>query len=122
MITRVKSVFLYVADQERSYDFYVNKLGFKVHTDAEMRPGARWLEVIPPHGQTTITLAAAKDFDRSPGEGSSGFTFSTDDAQQLYQELKANNVEVTEPVTEPWATFLHFIDPDGHRFLVTEGD
>ena len=28
MITRVKSVFLYVADQERTYDFYMNQLGF----------------------------------------------------------------------------------------------
>jgi len=34
---------VYVLNQESAYDFYVNKLGFKVHTDAPMGPGNRWL-------------------------------------------------------------------------------
>jgi hypothetical protein len=37
---------VYVLDQNSAYDFYVNKLGFKVHTDAAMGPGARWLTVV----------------------------------------------------------------------------
>ena len=43
MITKLTHVCVYVLDQDRAYDFYVNKLGFKVHTDAPMGPGARWL-------------------------------------------------------------------------------
>lgn len=39
---------LFVLDQDKAYDFYVNKLGFKVNTDAVMGNGFRWLTVNPP--------------------------------------------------------------------------
>ncbi|MDF6753449.1 VOC family protein, partial [Escherichia coli] len=48
MITRFSHATLFVTDQEKAYDFYVNKLGFKVHTDAKMENGYRWLTVTPP--------------------------------------------------------------------------
>jgi catechol 2,3-dioxygenase-like lactoylglutathione lyase family enzyme len=48
MITKVTHMCVYVLNQDSAYDFYVNKLGFKVHTDAPMGPGARWLTVTPP--------------------------------------------------------------------------
>ena len=48
MITKLNHVSIFVLDQTSAYDFYVNKLGFKVHTDAEMGPGKRWLTVTPP--------------------------------------------------------------------------
>jgi catechol 2,3-dioxygenase-like lactoylglutathione lyase family enzyme len=41
MITKVTHWGIYVLDQDSAYDFYVNKLGFKVHTDAPMGEGAR---------------------------------------------------------------------------------
>ncbi|WP_431216604.1 hypothetical protein ACQ86N_19620 [Puia sp. P3] len=34
--------------EDKAYDFYVNKLGFKVNTDAKMDNGFRWLTVSPP--------------------------------------------------------------------------
>ena len=37
MITKVNHVSIFVLDQDSAYDFYVNKLGFKVNTDAQMR-------------------------------------------------------------------------------------
>lgn len=36
MITRLSHVTFFVLDQDKAYDFYVNKLGFKVNTDASM--------------------------------------------------------------------------------------
>ena len=36
MITRMSHTTLFVLDQEKAYDFYVNKLGFKVNTDVVM--------------------------------------------------------------------------------------
>src|ERR1700749_3448231 len=48
MITRMNHVSVYVLNQDSAYEFYVNKLGFKVHTDAPMGEGARWLTVTPP--------------------------------------------------------------------------
>src|SRR5690349_19260083 len=48
MITKLSHTSLFVNDQEKAYDFYVNILGFKVHTDATMDNGFRWLTVSPP--------------------------------------------------------------------------
>ena len=39
---------IFVSDQDRAYEFYVNKLGFKVNTDAKMDNGFRWLTLNPP--------------------------------------------------------------------------
>src|SRR4051794_34858590 len=48
MITKLNHVSIFVLDQQSAHDFYINKLGFKVHTDAEMGPGMRWLTVTAP--------------------------------------------------------------------------
>ena len=57
MITRITHTCIYVLNQESAYDFYVNKLGFKVHTDAPMGEGARWLTVTAPEQpEIEITL------------------------------------------------------------------
>jgi catechol 2,3-dioxygenase-like lactoylglutathione lyase family enzyme len=51
MITRFTHLSIWVLDQDSAYDFYVNKLGFKVVTDVPMVPankGNRWLTVAPP--------------------------------------------------------------------------
>ena len=48
MITKLTHTCVYVLNQDSAYEFYVNKLGFKVHTDAPMSPGNRWLTVTPP--------------------------------------------------------------------------
>jgi catechol 2,3-dioxygenase-like lactoylglutathione lyase family enzyme len=45
---------LFILDQDKAYDFYVNILGFKVHTDATMPNGFRWL---------TVTAPGAPDFE-----------------------------------------------------------
>jgi catechol 2,3-dioxygenase-like lactoylglutathione lyase family enzyme len=47
MITKLNHVSIFVLDQQSAYNFYVNKLGFKVHTDAPIGPGSRWLTVCP---------------------------------------------------------------------------
>ena len=48
MITKLNHVSIFVLDQDSAFDFYVNKLGFTVNTDASMGPGKRWLTVNPP--------------------------------------------------------------------------
>ena len=47
MITKLTHTAVYVINQEEAYDFYVNKLGFKVIMDVPMGAGARWLTVSP---------------------------------------------------------------------------
>ena len=60
MITKLNHVQIFVLDQDSAYDFYVNKLGFTVHTDASMGPGKRWLTVMP--------ARAARSRDHADGD------------------------------------------------------
>src|ERR1041384_1216513 len=102
MITKMNHVSVFVLNQEVAYDFYVNKLGFKVHTDAPMGKGLRWLTVSPP-AQTDleITLMPVKagmslDDEKAAKlrelieAGTFGFgVFNTEDCRKTYEELKA---------------------------------
>ncbi len=62
MITKLNHVSIFVLNQDSAFDFYVTKLGFKVHTDAPMGPGMRWLTVCPPEQpDLEISLMAIED-------------------------------------------------------------
>jgi lactoylglutathione lyase len=117
MATWISNAILSVADQDRSIDFYVKKLGWELRTDAEMWPGARWVEVGPAGSQAGVTLARAADFNKEPG-GEAGFTMATDDVQGLYAELVSRGVPVTEPKAEGWGTHITVTDPDGIELLI----
>src|SRR4051794_16594098 len=105
MITKMTHVCVYVLNQESAYDFYVNKLGFKVHTDAPMGEGARWLTVTPPEQpelEITLflvaeggvfdkkTVATMQDLIRKGTFGAAVFTCN--DLFATYEELKGKGV------------------------------
>ena len=48
MIKKMSVTNIHVIDQDSAYDFYVNKLGFKLVDDIPMGPDTRWLTVSPP--------------------------------------------------------------------------
>ena len=66
MITKLSHTSFFVSDQNKAYEFYVNKLGFKVNTDATMENGFRWLTVTPPD-QPDLEIVLF------PAAGSNGF-------------------------------------------------
>ncbi|MFL6469199.1 MAG: VOC family protein [Pyrinomonadaceae bacterium] len=130
MITKMNHVSIFVLDQESAYDFYVNNLGFKVNTDAEMGPGRRWLTVNPPdQPDLEITLMLIDDgmmFTTESAEkmrelvknGTFGFgVFQCDDLRATYEELKAKGVEFTKPPTEEFYGYeALFKDDSGNWF------
>lgn len=123
-------VSIFVLDQESAFDFYVNKLGFKVNTDAEMGPGKRWLTVNPPdQPDLEITLMLIDDgmmFDKDSSAkmrelvkaGTFGFgVFQCDDLKATYEELKAKGVEFSKPPTEEFYGYeALFKDDSGNWF------
>jgi lactoylglutathione lyase len=121
VITHVSVAVMYVEDQDESLHFYVDRLGFTKKIDEEMWPGARWLEVIPPKGQTSIVLSSAAAFDKRPGEGAY-LTFACDDIMATVKELREVGVTVTDPVEEPWGTYIKATDPDGHQVQISQKD
>jgi catechol 2,3-dioxygenase-like lactoylglutathione lyase family enzyme len=121
MINRTKLISVWVSDQDKAYDFYVNKLGFKVETDQTMPNGFRWLEVVPPGGETHLAIAkpSGGPTDGKIG-GFSGVGFDADDLQATYDDLVAKGVNFTAPLAkQPWGGMMaQFADPDGNIFML----
>ncbi|MEP7165416.1 MAG: VOC family protein [Ferruginibacter sp.] len=135
MITRMNHVSIFVLDQDSAYEFYVNKLGFKVHTDAAMGPGMRWLTVCPPEQpELEITLMpivdngmmfskeSAKTMRELVTKGTFGFgVFQCNDLLATYEELKAKGVVFTkEPKKEFYGFEALFKDDSGNWFSLGE--
>ncbi|MEX0939953.1 MAG: VOC family protein, partial [Candidatus Babeliales bacterium] len=55
MIQQLTHITILVKDQERALNFYTEKLGFEIHTDAKFGD-SRWLTVCPP-GQKDMEFA-----------------------------------------------------------------
>jgi len=129
-------VCVYVLNQESAYDFYVNKLGFKVHTDAPMGKGARWLTVCPPEqpeleitlfmvaeggmfsNETTQTM---KELIKKGTFGAAVFTCK--DILATYEELKAKDVVFKKPPTKEFYGFeALFVDDSGNWFSLSQAD
>ena len=133
MITRASHLTLYVTDQEKAYDVYVNKLGCKVHTDMTMDSGYRWLTVTLP-GQPDLEIvlsevgppafneeqtAAMQELLDANALGSC--VFATDDCQKTYEELSAKGIEFLKPPTkEFYGTEALFRDGCGNWFSLTQ--
>ena len=134
MITRVNHFSIFVLDQDSAYDFYVNKLGFKVHTDASMGPGKRWLTVTPPEQPdleiTLMTIDEGMMFKKDSAEkmrelveaGTFGFAvFQCNDLLATFEELKARGVQFKkEPKREFYGYEALFVDDSGNWFSLGE--
>ncbi len=120
MITELHTVALYVTDQDRAKDFYVDTLGFELHAD---QPGmgsiGRWIEVAPAGAQTSFMLADAAGWHQEDRVGrSADVTLRCDDVDALHRDLVAQAVPVTEPQTQRFGTFIDVTDPDGHQLRI----
>src|ERR1700753_2483836 len=56
MTTRVRSVSIPVADQDRAMAFYTEVLGCELRLDIEVWPGARLVEGVPPGSDVGLVL------------------------------------------------------------------
>jgi catechol 2,3-dioxygenase-like lactoylglutathione lyase family enzyme len=130
MITKLTHMCIYVLNQNSAYDFYVNKLGFIVHTDAPMGEGARWLTVTPPEQPeleiTLFLVAEGAMFDKETvktmtaliKKGTFGAAvFTCKNLLATYEELKAKGVTFKKtPTKEFYGYEALFIDDSGNWF------
>lgn len=134
MISKMSHVSIYVLDQDSAYDFYINKLGFKLHTDAPMGEDMRWLTVTPPDQPdleialmtitegmmfTKETAAQMRDLVK---KGTFGFgVFNCNDIYATYEELKAKGVEFSKaPKQEFYGIEALFKDDSGNWFSLVQ--
>ena len=133
MITKLSHATLYVRNQAQAYDTYVNKLGFKVHTDMQMDHGFRWLTVSPPEQADIEIVLAEPNEPMFPADlvphvralldkdAMGGGVWETDDVHKTYEQLRAKGIEFMKPPTkEFYGIEALFRDGCGNWFSLTE--
>jgi catechol 2,3-dioxygenase-like lactoylglutathione lyase family enzyme len=129
----VDMVGLYVRDQDEAFTFYVEKLGFRVHTD--VRNGDyRWLTVQHPEqpsfqlglfipGPPVHDAATAQALKAIVAKGAMPpLVLVVDDCRAAYERLRDRGVEFTqEPVERYGAVDAGFRDPSGNGWKLVQG-
>ncbi|MDQ2751783.1 MAG: VOC family protein [Bacteroidota bacterium] len=134
MIRKLTFSTVYVLNQESAFDFYVNKLGFKVHTDAPLGNNNRWLTVTPPdQPEIEISLLLVKEGEMFTKEAVATVTdlikkgtfghggFECNDIYATYEELKSKGVEFPRPPKDEfYGVAAVFKDDSGNWFSLTQ--
>lgn len=128
----VGMVGLYVRDQDEALEFYVDKLGFRVHTD--VRNGDyRWLTVQHP-AQPSFQLGLFKPqepvLDAATAQtareivakgGMPPLILDVDDCRAAYERMSGRGVEFTQPPEERYGNVdANFRDPSGNGWKMIE--
>jgi len=132
MTQGVGVVGIYVRDQDEAVRFYVDKLGFRVHTDAR-NGDYRWLTVQHPE-QPSFQLglfkpqapllddAAAQALNELVAKGAMPpLVLVVDDCRAAYSELSTCGVEFTQaPVERYGSVDASFRDPSGNGWKLIQ--
>jgi catechol 2,3-dioxygenase-like lactoylglutathione lyase family enzyme len=128
----IQVVGLYVNDQDEALAFYVDKLGFRVHTD--VRNGAyRWLTVQHPEqpsfqlglftpGPPTHDEATAQTLRAMVAKGAMPpLVLNVGNCRAVYEQWRAKGVEFTqEPVERYGQVDAGFRDPAGNGWKMIQ--
>jgi catechol 2,3-dioxygenase-like lactoylglutathione lyase family enzyme len=132
MITNVSLATVWVADQDSAKAFYIDKLGFREHTDVTMGDGYRWCSVVhPDHPEMQVTLAlpgppldddSAAAIRTMMDKGAlHAVGLATDDCRKTYEELTARGVEfLQEPSERPYGVEAVLRDDSGNWMVLME--
>lgn len=123
---------VYVRDQDEAVDFYVNKLGFRVHTDVK-NGDYRWLTVQHPEQssfQLGLFAAQPPAMDAATAEtvravvakgAMPPLVLNVDDCQSAFERMRAAGVEFTqEPVARYGNVDASFRDPSGNGWKMIQ--
>jgi predicted enzyme related to lactoylglutathione lyase len=126
MIDKVGTVSLFVSDQDRAKKFYTQVMGFELHQDQPLYPGAtnRWVSVAPKGAQTEIVLYLPDEnwehYKQVVGK-SQAITFNVTNMDEVVADLKAKGVTFTqEPDKQPWGTYATIKDSEGNSLLLVQ--
>lgn len=128
----VEVVGLYVHDQDEALAFYVDKLGFRVHTDVQ-NGAFRWLTVQHPE-QPSFQLglftpqaplhdeATAQALRELVAKGAMPpLVLVVDDCQAAYERMNERGVEFTqEPIERYGSVDASFRDPSGNGWKLIQ--
>lgn len=123
---------LYVRDQDEALAFYVEKLGFRVHTDVR-NGNYRWLTVQHPHqpsfqlglfapGPPTHDTATAQTLLAMVAKGAMPpLVLVVDDCRDAYRRMRDQGVEFTQEPEDRYGTVdAGFRDPSGNGWKMLQ--
>lgn len=128
----IQVVGLYVHDQDEALQFYVEKLGFRVHTDAR-NGDYRWLTVQHPDQPDfqlglfrpqapTVDEATAQDLNEAVAKGAMPpLVLMVEDCQKAFDAMHKRGVEFTqEPIARYGSVDASFRDPSGNGWKLVQ--
>jgi len=128
----VQMVGLYVRDQDEAVEFYVEKLGFRVHTDVK-NGDYRWLTVQHPDqpsfqlglfkpGPPVLDAGTAQSVREIVAKGAMPpLVLEVSDCRGAYDRMRARGVEFTqEPVERFGSLDAGFRDPSGNGWKMIQ--
>jgi predicted enzyme related to lactoylglutathione lyase len=127
---KITQIALVVSNQQRSVEFYTEKVGFEIKTDFAPKGGSRYVTVGPKGQDLEMVLweiGAATDPSQrevskswSPGK-SPPIVLKVTDCRGIHKELSARGVKFHQnPFDRPWGTSATFVDPDGNLFSMNQ--
>lgn len=124
MINKLGEVMLYVNDQEKSVDFWISVMGFKVVSDGYASEGMKWIKIAPTEESETGIVLFDKDlvakFSPELHLGTPSLMFFTNDIDKLYENLLSKGIKVGDIVTTPTGKVFNFSDYEDNYFAVKE--
>lgn len=128
----VQLVGLYVHDQDEALQFYVEKVGFRLHTDAR-NGDYRWLTVQHPDQPDfqlglfrpqapTVDEATAQDLNEAVAKGAMPpLVLVVEDCQKAFDAMHKCGVEFTqEPIARYGSVDASFRDPSGNGWKLVQ--
>jgi catechol 2,3-dioxygenase-like lactoylglutathione lyase family enzyme len=128
----VDVVGVYVRDQDEALAFYVDKVGFRAHTDVK-NGDYRWLTVQHPEqpsfqlglfkpGPPVLDAATAQTMQAMVAMGAMPpLVLVVSDCREAYKKMRASGVEFTqEPVDRYGAVDAGFRDPSGNGWKMIQ--
>ncbi|MCW6528911.1 VOC family protein [Sphingomonas sp. MMSM20] len=132
MTQSVQVAGIYVHDQDEALQFYVDRLGFRVHTDAR-NGDYRWLTVQRPDQPDfqlglfrpqppTVDDATAQELLKAVAKGAMPpLVLVVADCRAAYAAMQARGVEFTqEPIARYGSVDASFRDPSGNGWKLVQ--
>jgi len=132
MSQAIEVVGIYVHDQDEARAFYVDKVGFQVHTDVR-NGGFRWLTVQHPEqpsfqlglfapGPPMVDEATAQSIRAIVAKGAMPpLVLVVNDCRATYEQMKAKGVEfIQEPIDRFGTMDAGFRDPSGNGWKLIQ--
>lgn len=120
---KIGKITLYVEDQEKAKEFWIDNIGYELKIEQAMGPDAKWIEVgSKDQGLPTLVLYSKSMMEQQKPSNVCHPTilFTTTNIDSSYEKMKQNGVKVGELQKMPYGNMFTFYDQDGNEYLLRE--